>query len=283
MSSPQQSDGARRVAPAGDRDRLERNGDRRPRAAPPRRDAARTPKNTVLFVGYQAAGTRGRLLVDGAKAVKIMGHDLSGGRARSRRSTRCRRTPTASEIMRWLSGFTRPPAMTYLVHGDPVALDRARGARDHARSSGPCTSPRIWNASRLRRGWDSVEVRSCQLTTADSTDDDAALPATTRRAPHRPTIICSSGSAKRRWCRSTPTASRDLPLARQDADLASVSGGDRRPRHLLRPALRAQPRDARRARGDPHARRDGVDPIDARGDPRATPSCSGSTPVPTTT
>jgi metallo-beta-lactamase family protein len=32
------------------------------------------------------------------------------------------------EIMRWLSGFSRPPAMTYLVHGEPVAL-RALAAR----------------------------------------------------------------------------------------------------------------------------------------------------------
>src|SRR5438445_12774453 len=29
----------------------------------------------------------------------------------------------AGEITRWLSGFSRPPAMTYLVHGEPAALD----------------------------------------------------------------------------------------------------------------------------------------------------------------
>ena len=29
----------------------------------------------------------------------------------------------AGEIMRWLSGFSRPPSMTYLVHGEPAALD----------------------------------------------------------------------------------------------------------------------------------------------------------------
>ena len=49
------------------------------------------------------------------------------------------------------------------------------------------------------------------------------------------------------------------------ADLAPLRGRARGPRHLLRPALRAQPRDARRARGDPHAP-GGDRPGDARRD-----------------
>ena len=44
-----------------------------------------------------------------------------------------------------------------------------------------------------------------------------------------------------------------LPLEQKTADLAPLPGGARRARHLLRPALRAQPGDARRARGDHHA------------------------------
>jgi metallo-beta-lactamase family protein len=80
------------------------------------------PKNTVLFVGYQAAGTRGRLLVDGAKAIKLLGRDYPVA-ARVERIDSMSAHADAAEIMRWLSGFEKPPRMTYLVHGDTAALN----------------------------------------------------------------------------------------------------------------------------------------------------------------
>ena len=79
------------------------------------------PKNTVMFVGYQAAGTRGRLLVDGAKEIKLLGR-IYPVAARIARIDSMSAHADYSETLRWLSGFTRPPSMTYLVHGDPVAL-----------------------------------------------------------------------------------------------------------------------------------------------------------------
>jgi metallo-beta-lactamase family protein len=79
------------------------------------------PKNTVLFVGYQAAGTRGRLLTDGATAIKLLGRVYPVA-ARVERIDSMSAHADAGEIRRWLDGFSRPPRMTYLVHGDPVAL-----------------------------------------------------------------------------------------------------------------------------------------------------------------
>jgi metallo-beta-lactamase family protein len=79
------------------------------------------PKHTVMFVGYQAAGTRGRLLVDGATEIKLLGR-IYPVAARIERIDSMSAHADYSETMRWLSGFTRPPGMTYLVHGDPVAL-----------------------------------------------------------------------------------------------------------------------------------------------------------------
>jgi len=79
-------------------------------------------KNTVLFVGYQAAGTRGRQLCDGEKTVTLLGRIVPVA-ARVERIDSMSAHADAGEIMRWLGGFSRPPRMTYLVHGEPAALD----------------------------------------------------------------------------------------------------------------------------------------------------------------
>ena len=82
-------------------------------------------RNTVLFVGFQAPGTRGRLLVDGAKEVKLIGRVVPVA-ARVERIDSMSAHADAGEIMRWLSNFERPPAMTHLVHGEPIALQALR-------------------------------------------------------------------------------------------------------------------------------------------------------------
>lgn len=80
------------------------------------------PRHTVLFVGFQAPGTRGRQLVDGVKTVKLLGRVVSVA-AQIEKIDSMSAHADADEIMRWLSGFTRAPRMTYLVHGEPHALE----------------------------------------------------------------------------------------------------------------------------------------------------------------
>lgn len=79
-------------------------------------------RNTVLFAGYQAAGTRGRQLVDGEKTVKIHG-EMIPVRARIALVESMSAHADSNEILRWLRGFTRPPKMTFLVHGEPAAMN----------------------------------------------------------------------------------------------------------------------------------------------------------------
>jgi metallo-beta-lactamase family protein len=97
------------------------------------------PRHTVLFVGYQAVGTRGRDLCDGAKAVKLQGRMVPVA-ARIERIDSMSAHADADEIMRWLSGFTRPPRRTFLVHGEPAAL-AALAARIGAERRWPVLIP----------------------------------------------------------------------------------------------------------------------------------------------
>jgi metallo-beta-lactamase family protein len=85
------------------------------------------PKTTVLFVGYQAAGTRGRLLKDGAGEIRMFGVTVPV-RATIMVSDAYSAHADREEILRWLGGFTRPPGITYVVHGEAEAAEALRDA-----------------------------------------------------------------------------------------------------------------------------------------------------------
>ena len=76
----------------------------------------------MLLVGFQAAGTRGRQLVDGAAAIKIHGQMIPV-HCRVEKIDSMSAHADSEEILRWLGGFTRPPRTTFLVHGELVAME----------------------------------------------------------------------------------------------------------------------------------------------------------------
>lgn len=79
-------------------------------------------RNTVLFVGFQAVGTRGRQLIEGAHYVKMYGQQVMV-RAKIEKLNGMSAHADAAEIIRWLRTFPKPPKMTYLVHGEPPAQE----------------------------------------------------------------------------------------------------------------------------------------------------------------
>jgi len=80
------------------------------------------PKTTVLFVGYQAQGTRGQTLQQGAKEIKMFGQMIAV-RAKIETIDGFSAHADQSEILRWLEGFERAPRKTYVVHGEPKAAE----------------------------------------------------------------------------------------------------------------------------------------------------------------
>jgi len=78
------------------------------------------PKNTILFVGYQAHGTRGRRIIEGEESVKIHGRyipvkacveNISGLSCHA----------DYNEALAWMMGFNSPPKKIFIVHGEPDA------------------------------------------------------------------------------------------------------------------------------------------------------------------
>ena len=80
------------------------------------------PKHTILFVGYQAPGTRGRKLLDGASEVRIHGRDIPVG-ARIVKIDSMSAHADRGEMLRWLGTFQTPPKRLFLVHGEPAPMD----------------------------------------------------------------------------------------------------------------------------------------------------------------
>lgn len=78
-------------------------------------------RNTLLFAGFQARGTLGRILVDGAKKITMFGNEFAV-RARIETLGGFSAHAGQSELVEWISSFrTKPRVM--LVHGEPSTLE----------------------------------------------------------------------------------------------------------------------------------------------------------------
>lgn len=86
--------------------------------------------STIVLVGYQAEGTRGRRLQDGEREIKIHGQ-LVPVRARIETMGNMSAHADANEIMRWLREFRHPPRMTFIVHGE---VDGSQALRERITS-----------------------------------------------------------------------------------------------------------------------------------------------------
>ena len=78
------------------------------------------PRNAVMLAGFQAQGTRGRALQEGAKTIRIFGQEIPVN-AEIVELGQFSAHAGKSELLRWLTGLPAPPKQTYLVHGEPSA------------------------------------------------------------------------------------------------------------------------------------------------------------------
>mgnify|MGYP000476319253 CR=1 FL=1 len=82
-------------------------------------------RNTVALVGFQAAGTRGRQLLDGAGSVKIHGQYISV-KAEVCDLTGFSVHADAAELLSWVATAAHPPRTVFVVHGEATAAQALR-------------------------------------------------------------------------------------------------------------------------------------------------------------
>src|SRR5437868_2419690 len=83
------------------------------------------PRNTVIFIGFQAPGTRGFSIKSGAPEVKIYG-EMVPIRAEISVFEQFSDHADTPELLEWLRTFSAKPGATYLVHGDVDAASQLR-------------------------------------------------------------------------------------------------------------------------------------------------------------
>lgn len=80
------------------------------------------PESTILFVGYQAEGTLGRRLLEGARHVTLFGEDIAV-RARITSIQGFSAHADRDELLKWVGKFKQKPSQIILVHGETEALE----------------------------------------------------------------------------------------------------------------------------------------------------------------
>lgn len=105
------------------------------------------PRSTVLFVGYQADGTLGRQILDGAPKVRILG-EMQEVKARIRRISGMSAHADRSALIDWLSAFKEPPARVFLTHGEE-AVSLALGEELRGRGLPHVAVPEYLESTRL--------------------------------------------------------------------------------------------------------------------------------------
>src|ERR1700731_2296429 len=103
-------------------------------------------RNAVILAGFQAQGTRGRALQEGAKTLRLFGQDVPVN-AEIIQMSQLSAHAGRSELLRWMGGLSAPPKQTYLTHGEPVAAQSLQKA---------ITAKFSWKAS-VARYLDTVE------------------------------------------------------------------------------------------------------------------------------
>ncbi len=100
---------------------------------------AQDAKNTIVFAGYQAAGTRGADMINGKESIKVFGETVPIN-AEVQVLSNMSAHADYDEILEWLKHFNHHPRKVFITHGEPEAAQSLKGKIEE-RYRWPCVVP----------------------------------------------------------------------------------------------------------------------------------------------
>ena len=105
------------------------------------------PESTILFVGYQAVGTLGRLILDGVDPVRIFGENQPV-KARIKKIDGFSAHADQNELLRWITALKKAPRRVFITHGEPDAANAFKKLLTE-KTGWPCIVPQYKNEAVL--------------------------------------------------------------------------------------------------------------------------------------
>lgn len=97
------------------------------------------PESTILFVGYQAFGTLGRIILDGVDPIRIFGEEHEV-KARIEKISGFSAHADQNELLRWITALKKAPRRIFVTHGEPDAANAFKKLLEE-KTGWPCTVP----------------------------------------------------------------------------------------------------------------------------------------------
>jgi metallo-beta-lactamase family protein len=101
------------------------------------------PESTILFVGYQAVGTLGRLILDGVDPIRIFG-EAQPVKARIEKIDGFSAHADQNELLRWITVLKKAPRRVFITHGEPDAANAFKKLLTE-KTGWPCIVPQYKN------------------------------------------------------------------------------------------------------------------------------------------
>jgi len=97
------------------------------------------PESTLLFVGYQAVGTLGRIILDGVNPIRLFGEEHEV-KARIEKISGFSAHADQNELLHWLSSLQKAPRRVFVTHGEPDAANAFKALLEE-KTGWPCVVP----------------------------------------------------------------------------------------------------------------------------------------------